>query len=408
MLKVFKYNKAFSFDMEGNCEFNGNSFLPDTEGKFLVEINNKRYRLHKSWLGLVTHYEFHYDFLQIVNNVTFVPFFSKVIRLRCKKLPVFKKPIKVKNGFFLIPGFPDLIINKNGVVKKLKDGYEIPIHCSPYPCVSVYDPDKSRYRDVAIHVLLSRVFIPNPDPSIFCYVNHKNGNKLDFSLSNLEWVTSRENNIHAVKSGLRKDNHQCEIRDVSTNEVTRYFSVSSALAFLGRVSTSVNRNRCRKDVKTFLYDGKYELRLNLEDPWYYTTKERINEKFTMKGPYEGYNRDTGKFFEAETIPKLAKICGLHSSTVHNLLRLGENVSNNGFSFRVKSNGDWKPVTKKIKFTPSKTVKITNTVTGEILIFNSKRKVLDFLGIDKRTLKKRVNEKKPYNCWNIEVINCPSD
>ena len=38
------------------------------------------------------------------------------------------------------------------------------------------------------------------------WVNHKNGVKSDNSITNLEWCTPSENNIHAVKMGIRRDN----------------------------------------------------------------------------------------------------------------------------------------------------------------------------------------------------------
>jgi hypothetical protein len=51
-----------------------------------------------------------------------------------------------------------------------------------------------------IHRLLAIAFIPNPLNKE--QVNHKDGNKLNNSLSNLEWVTKSENQIHAIQNGL--------------------------------------------------------------------------------------------------------------------------------------------------------------------------------------------------------------
>jgi NUMOD4 motif/HNH endonuclease len=53
-----------------------------------------------------------------------------------------------------------------------------------------------------IHILLAEAFIPNPENKK--EVNHKNGKRLDNSLSNLEWVTHSENVKHAYDNGLIK------------------------------------------------------------------------------------------------------------------------------------------------------------------------------------------------------------
>jgi hypothetical protein len=60
----------------------------------------------------------------------------------------------------------------------------------------------------SVHRLVAETFIPNP--LNLSDVNHKDGNKLNNHVSNLEWCSRSENLAHAVRIGLVEN--QCKIR----------------------------------------------------------------------------------------------------------------------------------------------------------------------------------------------------
>ena len=62
--------------------------------------------------------------------------------------------------------------------------------------------DRSKQQQFLLHRIIAECFIPNPMNKK--EVNHINGNKYDNRVENLEWVTPSENQIHSVKTNLRK------------------------------------------------------------------------------------------------------------------------------------------------------------------------------------------------------------
>ena len=64
-------------------------------------------------------------------------------------------------------------------------------------CLSTNGKSKNKI----IHRLVAENFLINENN--YPVVNHKNGIKDDNRVENLEWCTIRENNIHALKTGLK-------------------------------------------------------------------------------------------------------------------------------------------------------------------------------------------------------------
>lgn len=113
-----------------------------------------------------------------------------------------------------VDGFPNYLIAKEGKVyskshKKYlkattnKDGYQM-----------VYLQENSKQTEFSIHRLVAISFIPNPENK--GYVNHKNGNKLDNHVNNLEWTTNSENIKHYHRE--LKDKNIKNIKKVKENE----------------------------------------------------------------------------------------------------------------------------------------------------------------------------------------------
>ena len=73
--------------------------------------------------------------------------------------------------------------------RKIGDGYM-------YVCILENNTPTTK----SVHRLIAKTFLKNPSNKPT--VNHKNGNKKDNTISNLEWASYSENMIHAYANGL--------------------------------------------------------------------------------------------------------------------------------------------------------------------------------------------------------------
>jgi hypothetical protein len=106
----------------------------------------------------------------------------------------------------------------------------------------------------ALHRLIAKVFLENPENKQ--QVNHKDGNKLNNILSNLEWVTNRENQIHKFETGMGNNFTKKIIQfDLEMNKIKEFESIIGASKELDIGISNISgvlRNR-RKTAGNFIF-----------------------------------------------------------------------------------------------------------------------------------------------------------
>ena len=124
-----------------------------------------------------------------------------------------------------LKGYPGYMISSDG--KIFKDGKEINQQSNGRGYFKVFLWIQGERISKSVHRLVAENFIPNPEN--LPVVNHKNGNKLDNRIENLEWVMYKENTRQYLEKG------KCETKPVirvnpKTGKVKEVFSSISAAA----------------------------------------------------------------------------------------------------------------------------------------------------------------------------------
>lgn len=109
----------------------------------------------------------------------------------------------MKSHIIFIDGTPSKYkIYEDGKVINMNTGKEVHSYLGKNRYRSIYLYHNSKQSIFKLHRLVAKYFIPNNDPINKTQVNHIDGNKNNNSISNLEWVTPKDNMKHALKSGL--------------------------------------------------------------------------------------------------------------------------------------------------------------------------------------------------------------
>lgn len=143
------------------------------------------------------------------------------------------KPVPEYEGYYEVSNL--------GRIRNTRTGRTLKGHpdTKGYPCF--WPKINGRRRCLRIHRCVALAFSPNPDNKP--EVNHRDGDKKNPTADNLEWVTSRENHLHAHRTGLvPKTSDRPVIQKKDGLTIAEYPSLSEAARRTGVGLSNISMN----------------------------------------------------------------------------------------------------------------------------------------------------------------------
>ena len=138
-----------------------------------------------------------------------------------------------------IDGFPNYQASSDGVIINKNTGRVLRSNPDTSGYISVGLSKEGRTYTKRVHRLIAEAFLEQPSEEAW-QVNHKNGNKNDNRLENLEFITPGGNMLHAYSNGLNhwEGYNETPIRIVETGEV--YKSQAECARAIGGSQSNIN------------------------------------------------------------------------------------------------------------------------------------------------------------------------
>lgn len=156
--------------------------------------------------------------------------------------------------FKQIENHPNFLISIDGkVYNNSRNSFLTPRQTGSYMSVVL---DGKHY---CIHRLIATYFINKPkNYNDKWIVNHKDGNKLNNNVNNLEWLSQSDNIQHMYDTGMRKDAKQIIQKDLEGNIIQEYMNAGHVSKVLGRQVNQSILQACKHNVIRFGYKWEFK------------------------------------------------------------------------------------------------------------------------------------------------------
>lgn len=204
---------------------------------------------------------------------------------------------------------------------------------SGYPIVSI--PIDGKWTTKLVHRLIAKAFIPNPDN--LPQVNHKDCNRANNNVENLEWCTASYNNQYREKYGISRAEavgHHLFAINLATLEVSQFHSQTEAGQALGVGQTNISMVIKGKIKQTGGYLFKEDDGNVIE-----IDKDKLNDivdGMNFTGGVFSVNLNTLEVSRFKSQSEASRALGLSVGNINNVIK-GRYKQTNGYWF-VKDDG----------------------------------------------------------------------
>ena len=316
-------------------------------------------------------------------------------------------------GFYKIPGLDHHVVNEKGQIANEHTGHILALHTNGagYLWCSMRCDNLSTIR---IHRAVALAFLDYPDDYQNYVVNHKDGNKLNNAISNLEWCTHKYNCEHAGMLGLTPKCSPIQVRDNKYGVVEEFPSIAACAEYYQREYSEI-MGKIRYGMKgaRIWPDGKQYRRRSTE-PW----PKGIPDKDVERKQFESFilRKDSGTFGRAveldmrdlktgeithfDRISDAAKFFNMSLTGVWTwLCKNDQPVVFGRYHLKLKIDPMWKTpgdlILEDAKIRGYIPIQAHNPVTGEIRVFNSLKVCGEKMGVRLGTLFERLKSDKDH-------------